>query len=265
MKTISVVIPNYNNERFIRECIMSVINQSYQPKEIIVVDDCSTDGSRDIIEELSKKYDIIHPIFLDRNQGVSHARNVGLSYASSDYVTTLDGDDFYFNKDKLKNEMILIDDKNDMIAYSRIQFVDDNSNIIKTKFIRRSHYARGKVTTKMLSPLFSNVVIRDYCFPREAFVNGVTYNEESSLFEDYEYLLALSLNYRFGFTNEIGTAYRRKDFGLSQRPDSEIITAKRLVRDQFIKKIGLLQRFFTHIYDLIFFIRKLLKKTIVKV
>jgi glycosyltransferase involved in cell wall biosynthesis len=80
--TLSVIIPNYNNSRFLRQCVDSVLNQSYDGLiEIIIVDDCSSDNSRDIIMYISKSYDIVKPVFHEKNQRVSAARNTGLMAA----------------------------------------------------------------------------------------------------------------------------------------------------------------------------------------
>ena len=87
---VSVIIPNYNNEKYIEKCIESVVKQSYENIDVIVVDDYSTDNSREIITALANKYDNIIPIFLDKNQGVSHARNVGIEMAKTKYITCLD-------------------------------------------------------------------------------------------------------------------------------------------------------------------------------
>ena len=69
---LSVIIPNYNKQKYLQECIESVIRQSYKQIEIIIVDDCSTDNSREIILELAQKYASIRPIFQEKNGGVSH-------------------------------------------------------------------------------------------------------------------------------------------------------------------------------------------------
>ena len=59
MEGISIIIPNYNKEKYIEKCVNSVLEQSYMPKEIIIVDDCSTDNSRRIIEKLAKENETI--------------------------------------------------------------------------------------------------------------------------------------------------------------------------------------------------------------
>ena len=58
-KIVSVIIPNYNKAPYLRECVLSVVNQTYSEIEIIIVDDCSTDNSRVIIEDLSTQYPLL--------------------------------------------------------------------------------------------------------------------------------------------------------------------------------------------------------------
>lgn len=93
MERISVIIPVYNAEKFLRECLDSVINQTYKNVEIVAVNDGSKDGSLEILNEYSKKYPNVKVV--DReNGGVCSARNVGLDNASGDYIAFLDSDDY---------------------------------------------------------------------------------------------------------------------------------------------------------------------------
>ena len=92
---ISVVIPVYNCEHYISECVESILNQTYQDFEIILVDDKSTDGSVSVINALKKKDDRISFVKLERNHGAGYARNKGLERARGKYVLFLDGDDFF--------------------------------------------------------------------------------------------------------------------------------------------------------------------------
>lgn len=93
MDQISVIIPAYNVEKYIEECLRSVINQTYRELEIIVVDDGSTDSTGKICDSLSKEDSRIIVIHKD-NAGAGFARNDGLKIASGDYICFLDADDF---------------------------------------------------------------------------------------------------------------------------------------------------------------------------
>lgn len=90
---ISIIVPIYNSEGFLKDCIYSILNQSYKNIEIILVNDCSFDNSKKICENFASKYDCIKFINLEKNGGVSHARNVGLKSATGDYIGFVDSDD----------------------------------------------------------------------------------------------------------------------------------------------------------------------------
>lgn len=90
---VSIVIPVYNAGKYLEQCLMSVVNQSLEDIEIIVVNDGSTDRSKEICNTFSRIYQSIK--FIDKeNEGVSVARNLGLDYATGKYITFVDSDDF---------------------------------------------------------------------------------------------------------------------------------------------------------------------------
>lgn len=91
---ISVIIPMYNVEKYLNDCILSVLNQSYQNFEIICIDDCSSDSSVDIIRRYMKFDERIKLFQNETNKGQGFSRNVGLSHAEGDYVFFLDADDW---------------------------------------------------------------------------------------------------------------------------------------------------------------------------
>lgn len=91
---VSIIIPVYNIEKYVKECLISVLNQTYKNIEIIIVDDRGNDKSMDIVKEVMNsspfKFRIITQ---DRNRGVSEARNMGIRSSSGEYIFFLDGDD----------------------------------------------------------------------------------------------------------------------------------------------------------------------------
>ena len=92
-KSVSVIIPVYNVEKYISKTVESVINQDYSNVEIILVDDGSPDNSNKIIDEMARRDHRIVCIHKE-NGGVSSARNAGLKIAKGEYVTFIDGDDW---------------------------------------------------------------------------------------------------------------------------------------------------------------------------
>ena len=87
---LSIIIPNYNKAKYLRRCLDSIISQDLSGVEIIVLDDCSTDNSLDILRE----YKNINLMVNRKNQGICETRNRGLEISSGKYVTFLDSDDY---------------------------------------------------------------------------------------------------------------------------------------------------------------------------
>ena len=91
---VSVIIPVYNTERYLRQCLDSVVNQTLRDIEIICVDDGSTDGSLEILREYQAKDERIK-ILSQEKSNAGNARNLGLSIAEGEYLSFLDSDDFF--------------------------------------------------------------------------------------------------------------------------------------------------------------------------
>ena len=93
MEKISVIVPVYNVEKYLRQCIESLIAQTYSNLEIILVDDGSTDGSSQICDEYAKRYENIQVIHKE-NGGLSDARNVGIAISTGEYIGFVDSEDW---------------------------------------------------------------------------------------------------------------------------------------------------------------------------
>lgn len=237
--SLSVIIPNYNNEKFIAKCLDSVLSQTLQPDEIIVVDDCSKDNSVAIIKEYEKSHNNIKGIYLEENGGVSHTRNTGILAATSEYITTLDGDDFYFNNQKLENEMKLLQEKGgNVLTYSKIVYCDEEDNIIRYLDYKKSEYFEGFLFKALIQEKITKTLMRDCCFPKAVAEDTGLYNEQLSLYEDYDLLIRIAKRVPFYCTFEYGTAYRQKNFGLSQRPTEECENAKNSIIEKYYSELS---------------------------
>ncbi len=204
---LTVIVPNYNKAAYLEKCIESIIRQSLQPKAIIIVDDASTDASGMIIDRLTKMYPILHAYYKPENTGVSNTRNIGLSLTDTEYVTFIDADDRYYNKDKLALEMDLQKKRGgDIIAYSITRFADQNGNS-STKKKSVSYYLCGNVYEDLLITKKWDSIMRDYIVRTDTLRAVGGYNEKRNLFEDYELLLFLARDHEFYCTGEFGTEY----------------------------------------------------------
>ena len=93
-KKISVIVPAYNVEKYLRRCLDSLVYQTYPHLEILVIDDGSTDGTRGIIEEYVSRFAGKVFLYAQDNAGQAAARNNGISYATGAYIGFVDADDF---------------------------------------------------------------------------------------------------------------------------------------------------------------------------
>ena len=94
MSKVSVVVPVYNVKEYIKECLSSIQNQTYKDLEILCIDDCGTDNSIKIAEEIAQKDNRIKIIRHEHNKGLGGARNTGLDNASGEFIFFIDSDDF---------------------------------------------------------------------------------------------------------------------------------------------------------------------------
>ncbi|MDE6208312.1 MAG: glycosyltransferase [Lachnospiraceae bacterium] len=130
---ISVIIPVYNVYRYLGICIDSILNQTYDKLEIILVDDGSTDGSGELCDEYADKDSRVIVIH-QKNGGISSARNSGLDIASGEFITFVDSDDYLENHTYETLHNLIIDTGADM-AYGNIQLVDEDNKLIEKQHI----------------------------------------------------------------------------------------------------------------------------------
>lgn len=125
---ISVVMPVYNSALFVGQSIESVLSQSCGDFEFVIVDDCSTDGSYDILCEYSKADSRIRLYKNEKNMGVSYTRTFAVSQAQGEYIALIDSDDVW-TSDKLLRQVELCEKFPDTdICYTSAGFADTNSN-----------------------------------------------------------------------------------------------------------------------------------------
>ena len=128
---ISVIVPVYNCKYYISDCIESILSQSIESIEVIIIQNGSTDGTAEIIENYAKKDNRIHVINLKDNQGVSNARNLGLEQAKGDYIAFCDGDDtlpIYAYKEMYN---VALKKDADIVVGNYLEVINGNKNYIK--------------------------------------------------------------------------------------------------------------------------------------
>lgn len=235
MFTVSVIVPNYNNEKYLRQCLDSILIQTYPIDEIIVYDDCSTDTSRDILKEYADHYAKIKVLFGEKNVGVSKARDYAILSTQSDYICMLDADDFFYDEYKIENEMQIIIHEyektgNKVISFSQTVDVDETGTpISEVTHVELSGNERFRIVTRA----YSKYMPRDYCFPRELYNACGGYTVGLSLYEDWDLNIKLLQYTRFVYSKGYGTAYRHKPNGLSSVSYKKHLITKKAIFQKY--------------------------------
>jgi glycosyltransferase involved in cell wall biosynthesis len=139
MPKISVIVPVFNTEKYLKRCLESIINQTYQEFEVVIVNDGSTDNSQKIIDEYIKKYPDKVKCINKKNGGLSSARNQGLKVATGDYIAFVDSDDYI-----------------DVELFERLlPYIERNIDLVKFKLIKLDE--EYKELEKVDGPVFDEV------------------------------------------------------------------------------------------------------------
>ena len=122
---ISIITPCYNSSKFIDECVNSVLLQSYCNWELLLVDDCSNDNSKELLLNIEKKDERIKVTFLDNNIGAANARNVAIQKAKGKYIAFLDSDDSWDSK-KLDKQISFMVQNDIAFSFTSYQSISEN-------------------------------------------------------------------------------------------------------------------------------------------
>ncbi len=128
MNLISIITPAHNCSQFISETIYSVMSQSFSDWELIVVDDCSSDDSVEIIQSFVDRDSRIKLIELNENSGAAVARNIAIEAAKGRYIAFLDSDDLWF-PDKLEKQLAFMNKHNYPFTYTAYEKVDEKGRL----------------------------------------------------------------------------------------------------------------------------------------
>lgn len=127
MKKISIIVPVYNVEKYLRKCLDSIVNQTYKNFELIIIDDGSTDNSANICDEYISNDTIIVHI---QNSGVSYARNLGIKKCTGEYIMFLDSDDYFYSDKCLEILNEHLEEDLDVLLYKSKYYYEHISKYI---------------------------------------------------------------------------------------------------------------------------------------
>ena len=194
---VSIIIPVYNKRNYISACLNALLSQKYEHYEIILIDDGSTDGSGELLDELAMEYNrIMIRVYHQKNQGVAVARNKGLELAEGEWVWFVDADDIPNNSWLNEIEKYLKDGKYDIIFSNYTKVFSDKNEVVVINIV-------GEISESELPQIFMNLQYKNGFFGylwckllKRSFIekNHIFFTPGLTLAEDLKFLVELYQN-----------------------------------------------------------------------
>lgn len=208
MKSVSCIITTRNRLNLLKRAIESVLNQNYECKELIIVDDGSTDGTRQWCEQMVRDGELKYiPIPPGQSKGGNYARNLGINASSGEYIAFLDDDDEWLPEKISKQVEYLQNNPECVVVYGNtiIEEVDCNGNINYKPIITDSEY-NGNVSIKILLAIFTTTSL--IMTRRNAIIEVGMFDEKLKFWQEYELSIRLAQIGEFHCINEPLIRYR---------------------------------------------------------
>ncbi|MDF0750462.1 glycosyltransferase [Marinobacter sp. 71-i] len=205
---VSIVTPTYNRADFIEQAVNSVLAQTYANFELLIVDDGSTDNTRELLEPALADSRVRY--FHQENQGQSVARNLAISEAKGDFVCFLDSDN-YWPPEKLEKQVELFRQHSDYdVIYGDIIIIDETGKEVTRKNMSRysGHIARYMIRDNCVS--MNTAMAKRRCFDELGAMSG-----KRRVADDYDLWLRFSARFRFLYVPEFFAYYRVMDDQIS--------------------------------------------------
>lgn len=215
---ISIIVPVYNAERFLKDTIETVKQQTYTNWELIFINDCSLDSSVEIIENEMRKNSKIKLLQLENNSGTAIARNTGIKEAKGRYITFIDADDIW-NKEKLEKQIKFMQENNCAFSFTSYEFANEEG-IGNGKIVRVPHKINYKQALKNTTIWTSTVMFDVKKLGKELIqMPNVKRGQDTATW----WKVLKKIDYAYGI-DEILSYYRRTNNSLSA---NKLIALKR--------------------------------------
>ena len=191
MPKISVIMPVYNAEKYIKESIDCILQQTFRDFELLLIDDCGMDRSREFINNIVDAR--VRIIKNDTNKGIAFSRNVGIKASNGEYIALMDDDDLTsLSRFEIQNAFLDENKKIDVVG-GRYQVIDKNNNLLKIfpEPLNNPEYIKAYM-------MFYNPMANGTTMIRKKFIedNGIKYQDKCLGMEDYRFWIDCSLKGR---------------------------------------------------------------------
>ena len=223
---VSIVITAYNYAQYLPLAIRSILNQTCNDYEVIIINDGSTDNTDEVVEEFLANQRVQY--IKQKNFGQAAAKNRGIRNSTGEFIAFLDADDLW-RKDKIEKQIVLVKNPHIGVVYSKMRIMNSEGEIKDVQPGRGVFSPQsGKVTDALLVDNFlpfSSVIVRKECLNKIG-----AFNESYQMGIDWDLWLRISLAYEFAFVDDAGVV----DFKANLMGDSHEVKAR---GDQYLSRL----------------------------
>lgn len=240
MTKVSIIVPTYNCAKYIPEAVESILSQSFKDYEIIVVDDGSTDNTKDVLSPYLEK-GLIKYIYQE-NQGPGAARNTGINQAQGKYISFLDSDDVLLENSLLKRVDFLEKYSDLDMVFSDYIYETKNSRNSRLQELNFTKFVKEAIEAKEDGCLIFNAVFyREYLrftiwpiwtgtvmLKKDTVKDTGMFRTDISIAEDVDLWIRIIKKYKVGFINEVLSCYKRIQSNLTKDYEQYIVNGVQL-------------------------------------
>jgi glycosyltransferase involved in cell wall biosynthesis len=238
MPKVSVLIPSYNHARFLAQTIESVLAQSYHDFELIIIDDGSSDHSREIIQQYSTNDHRIKSWFHEHNQGIASTLNEGLEKALGQYIALLGSDDRWLPQ-KLATQMTLLENNEDLVVWSEGEIIDATGKATGELFTQRHHATNKRKSGTIFEELLQgNYIFGSSIIVKKENVMNVKFNESLLYLNDFLFEVQLAEHHPFYFISTPLAQYRIHGENVTLKDKEGWERDSLFIHEFFLKKYG---------------------------
>jgi len=227
---VSIIVPCHNSAKFITATLNSIIAQDYQSWELIIIDDKSTDDTREIVEKFVSNHSNVQFFPLPENMGVSNARNIGMAKASGKYIAFLDSDDIWLEK-KLSRQVAFMEEKMLAMTFCAYNRINEDGAII-------SGVTPAPFSVGYEQLLSHNMIIFSTSMVLKSVIGDLKFSPAGH--EDWIFFLQLFKKCKLGYgINEPLALYRIRKDSLSSNKMKAVVKTWKILRES--EKLGLVK------------------------
>ncbi len=234
MVLVSVVMCSYNHERYIGQAIESVLNQTFHDLELVIVDDCSRDGSQKIIEAYQAKDSRVKASFHPKNRGIAATTNDCLKHVTGRYLSFIGSDDLWMET-KLERQIAALHDDEDRLVWSDGLIV--NGDGVPTGETITHYIGPSKRSGNLFEDLLREHIVSFQSLIFNAqYAKGLELDESLKYVSDHRFIVEIAKNHPFYFIDEPLAKYRVHGSNITSRDMSVWMKERIRIRHRFLRE-----------------------------